>query len=113
MDWFYANVATTNTKNDGGKISNMIKNINQMDFYEELKAFAEKFPMCYIEAWTPEDFAMMKYKDKLSEEDELDLDWSENEWIDVADKLYDTFDANHGTNWHKVFHIVESTTCQH
>lgn len=91
----------------------MINNINEMDFYTELKAFCDKFPMCYIEAWTPEDFATMKYKDKLSDEDTLDLYWNEGEWIEIAERLYDSFDANQGTNWHKVFHIVENTTCQH
>lgn len=83
--------------------------MEENNFYDDLNEFREKYPSCYIEAWTPEDFVSVINKDKEIKQEEID--W--NEWTDVADRLYDTFDANHGTNWHKVFHIVEGTTCNH
>ncbi len=83
------------------------------DFYDELRVLSEKYPMCYIEAWTPEDYFMMKHKDQNIEDIQDKLNWNDEEWVQVSEKLYDTFDANHGTNWHKLFHIVENTTCEH
>jgi hypothetical protein len=79
------------------------------EFYEDLVKFQEKYPMCYIEAWTPEDFAFMK--SKIDKTEKYELNW--NTWNFVAEKLYETFDANQGTNWHKVFHIVEGSLCTH
>lgn len=75
------------------------------EFYNDLAELQNKYPSCYIEAWTPEDFV------KIIKKEECDTDW--NKWIPVAQKLYDTFDGNQGTNWHKVFHIVEGSPCNH
>jgi hypothetical protein len=75
------------------------------EFYDDLAELQNKYPSCYIEAWTPEDFV------KIIKKEESEINW--NDYIPVAQKLYDTFDGNQGTNWHKVFHIVEGSPCNH
>ena len=67
-------------------------------FYNDLETLRKKYPMVYIEAWTPEDFSMNSGDD-----------WNRIEHIDAAAKLYDTFDANFGTNWDRVRDAAENS----
>ena len=70
-------------------------------FYTELDALRKKYPMCYIEAWTPDDFVCNAATGKDDEEDgeASAADWEDPAHVGVAENLYDSFDANLGTNW--------------
>ena len=50
--------------------------------------------MCYIEAWTPDDFRTMGRKSPSS--------WNEAHHEQTAANLEHTFDANLGTNWDRI-----------
>jgi hypothetical protein len=58
-------------------------------FLRELAALREAYPMCYVEAWTPDD-----YGDGMK--------WNDPAARGVAECLYAGFDANVGTNWDRV-----------
>jgi len=62
----------------------------QEQFQKELESLRNKYPMCYIEAWTPEDF-----NTSLA----TNLNWEDDTCIEIAQELYDSFDANDGTSW--------------
>ena len=72
------------------------------DFYIELKALQEKYPMVYVETWCPEDFACDDGGDIHGE-----VDWDDPKWIEVAKKLAKQMDAQYGTNWDRVREAVE------
>jgi len=42
-----------------------------VEFFQELNALRTKFPMCYIESWTPDDFEVALGKTKLTNDDDL------------------------------------------
>lgn len=54
------------------------------NFYNKLFALQKEFPMCFISAWTPEDYK---------------VGWKSKEAIAISDKLGRSFDANLGINW--------------
>lgn len=56
-------------------------------FFQKLEALRAEFPMCYLEAWCPDDF---------------ELKWNSPKAVDVADHLFRRFDANEGTNWMRI-----------
>lgn len=66
-------------------------------FYRELKEFRARYPMCYLEAWTPEDFDLDE-----NGEPKDDVDWGARKWKRVASRLGHEFDAGVGTNWDRV-----------
>jgi hypothetical protein len=72
------------------KTTKKAKKSTSRRFFDELTIFRNKFPMVYIEAWTPGDFVP---------DPEDTVDWDDECYIAVADQLYDNFDANVGTNW--------------
>ena len=63
------------------------KPLQQEIFREALDKLRKKFPMCYIEAWTPEDFQ---------------TEWNSDDSLRVAGALEDGFDANIGTHWDRI-----------
>jgi hypothetical protein len=81
-------------------------------FYKDLRDFRAKYPMCYVEAWTPEDFAIAN--DPASDPDWVtdvehpevmhitSVDWTDDRHLETANKLEHNFDANEGTNWERV-----------
>lgn len=73
-------------------------------FYDDLRKFQAKYPMCYIEAWTPEDFQfavrLAEFPD--IEDDAPPVDWDAPLHETTADNLYRHFDAEIGTNWDRV-----------
>lgn len=71
-------------------------------FYQELKEFRKRYPMCYLEAWTPEDFDL---DDSGSPKDEAD--WTARRWKRVASRLGHEFDASVGTNWVRVKEVTK------
>jgi hypothetical protein len=70
-------------------------------FYKDLKDLQAKYPMCYIEAWTPEDYDSVD-ADFDDDEKEVESDWKDQDHIGTTNSLYDSFDANYGTNWDRI-----------
>jgi hypothetical protein len=87
-------------------------------FYDDLRAFQQKYPMVYVEAWTPEDFvfaarygsmghlnaAILGFNDP---DEDHNSQLSPDQWADpghvlTANALAEGFDANDGTNWDRV-----------
>ena len=69
---------------------------DKMDsFLQDLVDLREKYPMVYIEAWTPVDF---------------DVDWNSEQAEHMASRLYDRFDANYGTNWDDIHDAKQATS---
>lgn len=73
------------------------------DFYKELRDFQAKYPMCYVEAWTPEDYDSVDadYNDEDPEPKSY-TDWNKDVHCDTTSKLYKYFDANYGTSWERI-----------
>ena len=71
------------------------------NFYKELKALQSKYPMCYIEAWTPEDYDSVD-ADYDDDKEIEEADWNDQDHIGTTNALYDSFDANIGTNWDRI-----------
>lgn len=73
---------------------------NSKRFTKALRKLQRDFPECYVEAWTPTDFA----------DPGEDRPWSVTveESHDVVYKLEKHFDANNGTNWERVRCEVDS-----
>ena len=57
--------------------------------------------MCYIEAWTPEDYDSVD-ADYDNDEVETEADWNDQDHIGTTTSLYNSFDANYGTNWDRI-----------
>jgi hypothetical protein len=73
-------------------------------FHADLRALREKYPMVYLEAWTPDDFV----NNDFDEEDEdgdftpKSVDWNHHLHEITADNLRRHFDAEIGTNWDRI-----------
>jgi hypothetical protein len=75
-------------------------------FYDDLRAFQQKYPMVYVEAWTPEDFVFAAEGDH-DEAVQLSPDqWADPGHVLTANALAEGFDANHGTFWDRVREAV-------
>ena len=68
------------------------------EFLTDLFAFQHKYPHCYLEAWTPEDYENVSQKRLTKGQCEI-----------VSSMLYNTMDANEGTNWDKINFCVNKT----
>lgn len=66
-------------------------------FWTDLRELEKKYPMCYIEAWTPDDFDCTE-----GDIDDKDTDWQSPLWPAVVRHLGKGFDANCGTNWDRI-----------
>lgn len=69
-------------------------------FHDDLQALREKYPMTYIEAWTPDDFVF----DPDSDTTPAPVDWNHPFHEITADNLRRHFDAEIGTNWDRIRH---------
>lgn len=67
-------------------------------FHTDLQALRAKYPMVYLEAWTPDDFVVYEDGDGSPEP----VDWNDPAHLTTADNLDRHFDANYGTNWDRV-----------
>ncbi len=82
------------------------KPINQQ-FQDDLEALKVKYPMCYIEAWTPDDYVSAvehgtkEQKEAFSEQLQ-GADWTDERYVDTTISLARGLDANHGTNWERL-----------
>jgi hypothetical protein len=81
-------------------------------FYEDLKNFKEKYPECYIECWTPEDYSSIKHDLENENIDYPETNWSDELWINVSNKLDHDFDANNGTNWDRLKYVIQNLTAK-
>lgn len=77
----------------------MPKNLEK-SFRTDLRKFRAKYPMCYIEAWTPNDFACAQTAEMNVEE--IKANWQNPENISIVQKLEHGFDANDGTYWERI-----------
>jgi len=73
----------------------------QSGFFEELKALRAKYPMVYLEVWTPQDFDSV-----LQDEDEKDADWTDPVHVNTAGMLEHHCDPSIGTNWDRILGVV-------
>jgi hypothetical protein len=67
-------------------------------YIKDLIAFRERYPMCYIESWTPDE-----WQEFIGEEDTIP-DWTARRHTDVVRELYGGFDPMYGTNWETIDH---------
>jgi hypothetical protein len=74
-------------------------------FHDDLRALRAKYPMVYLEAWTPEDFGVHD-----GDGDPEPVDWNHPFHEITADNLRRHFDAEYGTNWERVRHESISVT---
>jgi len=87
-------------------------------FYDDLREFKGKYPECYIECWTPEDYSSIKHdleNENENENENIDYpetNWSDELWINVSNKLEHDFDANNGTNWDRLKYVIQSLTAK-
>ena len=87
-------------------------------FHDDLREFKEKYPECYIECWTPEDYSSIKHdleNENENENENIDYpesNWSDELWINVSNKLEHDFDANNGTNWDRLKYVIQSLTAK-
>lgn len=58
--------------------------------------------MCYIEAWTPEDYESADADYDEDERDESSVGWDNDINYAITARLYRRFDANNGTNWERI-----------
>ena len=72
----------------------MFNFLKKTGFQSDLAKLREKYPMCYIEAWTPDDF---------------NTDWASYESESIANVLSHRFDAEYGTSWMSVESAKEET----
>jgi hypothetical protein len=70
---------------------------NPAAFHGDLQALRAKYPMVYVECWTPDDFVV----DEDGNSPDI-VDWNHPLHETTADNLYRHFDANYGTNWDRV-----------
>ena len=64
------------------------------EFYKALEKFRKQFPMCHIEAWTPDDFRTMSRKSPSL--------WGNVYHLETVANLERNFDAEQGTNWDRI-----------
>jgi hypothetical protein len=69
-------------------------------FWNDLKEFQAKYPMCYIESWTPGDFV------STSGQDTCGANWNAQKHITTAGSLSHHFDAEYGTNWERIRNAI-------
>jgi|688.fasta_scaffold1535830_2 hypothetical protein len=67
-------------------------------FHTDFQALRAKYPMVYLEAWTPDDFVV----DEDGNGSPEPVDWNDSAHIATADNLDRHFDAEYGTNWERV-----------
>ncbi len=72
------------------------------NFLEDLFALQQRYPECYIEAWTPED-----YETKAGRQLTI------REAMIVSNYLYNYMDANEGTSWKTIEEYVKKTLDDH
>jgi hypothetical protein len=79
----------------------------QKTFWKDLQAFRAKYPMTYIEAWTPDDF---EFTEQVSIPiEKIDADWFADKHIGTVEYLTDTFNANLGTSWDSIQNAIKLT----
>ena len=72
-------------------------------FHDDFQALRKKYPMVYLEAWTPDDFVFDPDKDDDDDDTTpAPVDWSHPFHEITADNLHRHFDATIGTNWDRI-----------
>lgn len=78
-------------------------------FYKDLHALQDKYPMCTIDAWTPDDyeFALAQEDDSDAELDDIESDWDNERYVWATQMINKRKDANSGINWQFLTYILE------
>jgi hypothetical protein len=66
-------------------------------FHNDIQALRAKYPMVYLEAWTPDDFVVDEDGNSPAP-----VDWNHPFHEITADNLHRHFDAEIGTNWDRI-----------
>ena len=91
--------------------SKHMKHFDTEQFHNDLKKLQKKYPSVYLEAWTPEDFALV-IADIENDSFDGDCEAALIKYMDIAEdpyianRLSRTFDANYGTNWDQLKDII-------
>ena len=65
-----------------------------LSFHKDLQAFRKKYPMVYVEVWTPSDYDASQGISSTN--------WDDPAHIDTTQRLTRHFDASIGTNWDRI-----------
>ena len=73
----------------------------ESNFNKDLRKLQDKYPMCTIDAWVPEDYeqAIAMSRDEDPDLDDLKVDWSDPKYVQATQVLRRRHDANIGINW--------------
>ena len=76
-------------------------------FHDDLQALRKKYPMVYLEAWTPDDFVFDDEEGFVSVEDDdattpAPVDWNHPFHEITVENLNRHFNAEYGTNWDRI-----------
>ena len=78
-------------------------------FMSDIRWLQHKYPMVYVEAWTPDDFVFAAHDDDDAElTTHSSREWKKPKHAAVAQKLAREFDANEGTNWERLREVLSS-----
>ena len=70
-------------------------------FFEDLETLRRKWPMVYVEVWTPDDFDEAVSM-RSGEDEARPADWGDPKHLETARRLDKRFDAEAGTFWERV-----------
>lgn len=77
----------------------------ESQFWQDLQALKDKYRMCYIETWVPNDFETPR-DETVGDQP---CDWSDPKHVQTVNVLERRFDAEHGTNWQRIWDAVEES----
>jgi hypothetical protein len=94
--------ASNQTRKEINNMSNTTDN-PAVTFHDDFQALRAKYPMVYLEAWTPDDFVFDPDKDDDDDDTTpAPVDWNHPFHEITADNLHRHFDAEFGTNWDRI-----------
>lgn len=85
----------------------------ETQFFTDLRKLQAKYPMCTIDAWTPNDyeFALAQEADEpdveLSDFEDGALDWDDDLYKWASHIINKRKDANSGINWQFLAYVLE------
>jgi hypothetical protein len=86
----------------------MPKNKLSTQFFKDLKALQAKYPMCFIDAWTPDDY---EFALAMNEEPDAELEenanWSDDRYAWATFMIHKRKDANNGIDWEWLSIVLE------
>jgi hypothetical protein len=84
------------------------KNTLSTQFFKDLRTLQAKYPMCFIDAWTPDDY---EFALAMGEEPDAELeenaDWSHDRYVWASRMVSKRKDANNGIDWDWLSIVLE------